>query len=104
MAFRDENGKITIDEVAAQSDIKSLAVIKEHLQAALNYISQIERESADLSGNTATVISETAQQLQAQIKSMMSEIESTSENIDGTVRKYQLIDHNLKNAINGFEQ
>ena len=86
MAFRDENGKITIDEQAAQQDIKNL---KEIIALA-----------SEFSGNTGTVITETALQLQKQIQGTIDNIDTTSQNIDMTVKKYQAIDSALKDTIN----
>ena len=52
MAFRDENGKITIDEQAAQQDIKNLNRSKESLTTAIDHLKEIIALASEFSGNT----------------------------------------------------
>lgn len=100
MAFRDENGKITIDEQAAQQDIKKLNRSKESLTTAIDHLKEIIALASEFSGNTGTVITETALQLQKQIQGTIDNIDTTSQNIDATIKKYQAIDSALKDTIN----
>ena len=101
MAFKDENGKITIDEVAAQQDIRNLNKSKESLLTAIEHLKEIVALASEFSGNTGTAIGETALQLQKQIQATIDSVDSTSNNIDTTIKKYQAIDAALKDAING---
>ena len=101
MAFKDENGKITIDEIAAQQDIRNLNKSKESLLTAIDHLKEIVAIAAEFSGNTGTAIGETALQLQKQIQATIDSIDTTSNNIDTTIKKYQAIDAALKDAING---
>lgn len=103
MAFRDENGKITIDEVAAQQDIKNLNKSKENLDTAMTHLKEIVALAAEFSGNTGTVITETALQLQKQVQGTIESIDTTSQNIDATIKKYQAIDQALKETINSTQ-
>lgn len=101
MAFKDENGKITIDEIAAQQDIRNLNKSKESLLTAIEHLKEIVALAAEFSGNTGTAIGETALQLQKQIQATIDSVDTTSNNIDSTIKKYQAIDAALKDAING---
>lgn len=101
MAFKDENGKITIDEIAAQQDIRNLNKSKESLLTAIEHLKEIVALAAEFSGNTGTAIGETALQLQKQILATIDSVDTTSNNIDSTIKKYQAIDATLKDAING---
>ena len=100
MAFKDENGKITIDEIAAQQDIRNLNKSKESLLTAIDHLKEIVAIAAEFSGNTGTAIGETALQLQKQIQATIDSIDTTSNNIDTTIKKYQAIDAALKDVIN----
>lgn len=104
MAFIDENGKITIDENAAERDIKNLRISKEHLSTALSVIKQIEVESAEFEGATGTALGNTAQQLQVEIKKLLAQTEETIYQIRYVIDKYQAIDASLKETIQGFYQ
>lgn len=101
MAFKDENGRITIDEIAAQQDIRNLNKSKESLSTAIEHLKEIVALAAEFSGNTGTAIGETALQLQKQIQATIDSVDTTSNNIDSTIKKYQAIDAALKDAING---
>lgn len=104
MAFIDENGKITIDENAAERDVKNLLESKEHLSTALSVIKQIEVESGEFEGATGTALANTAQQLQAEIKKLLAQTEETICQIRYVVDKYQAIDASLKETIQAFYQ
>ena len=58
MAFKDENGKITIDEIAAASDIKHINEAKEHFSAAYDLLSQMINMASEFSGKTGPAIVE----------------------------------------------
>ena len=101
MAFKDQNGQITINEIAAQKDIRNLQKSKENLYAAISDLKEIIGLASEFSGNTGVVITETTLLLQKQMETTISFIDDTTENIDSTVKKYQAIDSNLKDIING---
>lgn len=104
MAFRDENGKITIDEIAAQQDVRNLNRSKENLVSSVNYCKEILAIASEFSGSTGTVITESAIMLQKQIENAIQNIDVAVQNIDSTVKKYQAIDSELRDMIRGAKQ
>lgn len=102
MAFRDENGKITIDEIVAQGDIRKLLAALEGLTKTLEYIRQVKEEAAEFSGNTGTAIIESSHQLLAQLHTLEKEIREAIDEIERTVSKYKTIDANLRGVITDF--
>lgn len=101
MAFTDQNGKITIDEIAAQQDIKNMAAAKENLTAAADSLKEAMALASELSGDTAATIEDTARQFIKQIDATITSIDTASHNIETTVRTYQAMDSKLKNVIMG---
>ena len=101
MAFRDENGKITIDELAAGQDIRNLRKAKEDLDAAVATLKEMAAVASEFSGNTGTAITESSLYLQKQIQLTLTTIDTTIENIDTTIKKYQAVDRGLRDMISG---
>lgn len=99
MSYLDENGKILIDDVAAKGDIKKLIEAKAKLEVALGSLSTITTLNSELSGPTATAISETTMVLKSYIETQITNINTTIENINGTVNKYKTIDSDLSSKI-----
>ncbi len=56
MAYRDENGKITIDDVAAGEDIRKIERAQAILQNALQSLRAAQTEGANSKGQTAQAI------------------------------------------------
>lgn len=98
MAFRDQNGRITIDEVAAQQDITRIQSAVESLQAADRLLEQISAQAAEFSGLTGTAILETAEEFSQAVRAVEEAAQETSETIRAVVQKYQAIDQSLKLA------
>ncbi len=102
MGFKDSNGQITIDEMAAQKDICNLSQSAESLNSALENINQIISVSAEFKGNSAAAINENAVILKRRIETLISEISESAEYIKNTVSRYQLTDGNLKTFIDSY--
>ena len=102
MAFKDSNGKITIDEIAAQKDIWNLSAALENYNSAIEKLNQISAIAAEFKGETANVISESTIIIRNDIDALVSEISESIRFINSTVNKYQQIDANLKSMIDGF--
>ena len=79
MEFRDSDGRITIDEAAAQKDIKQLQLSIESMQKALNELNEILAQSEKFFGNTATQIREASILI---IQEIQKSIQNTEEIID----------------------
>lgn len=99
MAYYDENGRITIDEVAAEKDLKNLSVAMEHFLTAKEYLNQIISVASTFSGKTANAIDEQARMLLSQLESIINTDDELAEQIKSAVDKYKKIDSNLKNIM-----
>ena len=99
MAFADQNGKITIDEVAAAQDVKNLEQSKALLSQALDLINQTEAQGSAFQGDTGERIVAYSTELKADIQKQIDNIETTINAIKQTVARYQKIDQDLKNQV-----
>lgn len=99
MAFRDSDGKITIDEVAAEKDIKQLRLSKENMEMALKELQEILLQAEEFSGNTGNQIKDASVIMINDVKKSIEEIETTIGHIQMTVNKYQQIDKDMKKQI-----
>ena len=104
MAFKDANGRITIDETAAQKDIANIKAATEHLHNADTLLTQIIKTASEFSGETGKAVVETSSELQKQVRSLISYSEASTASIDRVVRKYEQIDRELKELINSYSQ
>lgn len=99
MAYRDMNGNITINENAANADIKRLCAAKQYLVDSENAINSLIKQAADGQGETATAVVEKANELKMQIEKLISALENTEDYISRTVAKYKRIDKEVTEAI-----
>ena len=81
MAYKDENGKITIDDVAAGEDIRKIERAQSSLQNALQSLRAAQTEGANSKGETAQAIYDKSQELINQIQRLDSNLEETTNNI-----------------------
>ena len=77
MAYRDMNGKVMIDEAAAQADIRQERQAEQILRRAANALQAVQNESNSFQGETAAAIGERAEQLRRQILNLISDLEDT---------------------------
>ena len=78
MAYKDENGKITIDDVAAGEDIRKIERAQSILQNALQSLRAAQTEGANSKGETAQAIYDKSQELINQIQRLDSNLEETT--------------------------
>lgn len=104
MAFKDSNGKITIDEGAAQKDITNIKAATEHLSAANRLLTQMINIASEFSGETGKAIVDALGELQKQVNQMMDYSFNTISAINSVVKKYEQIDRELKSLINNYAQ
>lgn len=102
MAYRDESGRITIDEVAAGQDMASLGRAQESLRSVAGHLRQVAAQAGEFSGNTGAAILEVAERLAGDVDSSAERTRQAAELIEATVRKYQAIDQALKANFEGF--
>lgn len=103
MAFKDSNGRITIDELAAQKDINNIKAAILDLQAARDSLNEIMYQAQSFSGRTAVGIEESSLQLIKEYDKMIQQLNETATTIANTVEKYRKIDEDLKNYISNRE-
>ena len=96
MAYRDMNGKVMIDEAAAQADIRQERQAEQILRRAANALQAVQNESNSFQGETAAAIGERAEQLRRQILNLISDLEDTQNYTKRVVRRYWLLDQKWK--------
>lgn len=96
MAYRDMNGKVMIDEAAAQADIRQERQAEQILRRAANALQAVQNESNSFRGETAAAIGERAEQLRRQILNLISDLEDTQNYTQRVVRRYWLLDQKWK--------
>ena len=96
MAYRDMNGKVMIDEAAAQADIRQERQAEQILRRAANALQAVQNESNSFQGETAAAIGERAEQLRRQILNLISDLEDTQNYTQRVVRRYWLLDPKWK--------
>jgi len=100
MAYYDESGKITIDEVAAQRDIAKIKEICDVLRESRASMRRIYEQSSEFKGKSVIAISEVSNKFLGKYDKLIAELEETADYIRATVAKYQKIDEQLKNVMN----
>ena len=91
MAFRDSNGKITIDEVAAQKDINYINAAIQDLQAARDSLNEIMHQAQSFSGRTAVSMTECSARLIKEYDSLISQLKNSTDLIQNTFQSLYLI-------------
>ncbi len=99
MAFKDENGRITIDEIAAKKDVNNLTLANSHLDTINSYLNEMLAESENFSGEGANSIIEMIAEFKTKIQDAIEGNKDTADFIDSIVAKYQSIDASLKETI-----
>lgn len=96
MAYRDENGKITIDDVAAGEDIRKIERAQSALQNALRSLKAAQTEGANMKGQTARAIYDKSQELVNQMQRLDHNLEETTNYIRHVLAVYKAKDEMLK--------
>lgn len=99
MAYRDMNGKVMIDEAAAQADIRQERQAEQILRRAANALQAVQNESNSFQGETAAAIGERAEQLRRQILNLIRDLEDTQNYTQRVVRRYWLLDQKWKHIF-----
>lgn len=99
MAFRDQSGKIMIDEVAAQRDISNLRNLSESLNHLDGFIEQINLMALEFNNEINREMIEECITIRKKVSSISESTEFIIELINKTVDKYQQVDEQLKNLI-----
>ena len=99
MAYYDENGNITIDEQAANADIRRIETAINRLNESKKALSALISQATEGQGQTTAAITEKAAELNGKIVDLVTRLNDTQDFIRRTVQHYQQVDAQLKNEI-----
>lgn len=99
MAYHDMNGRIMIDEAAAQADIRLEHQAVQILHRAARALRAVQNETNNFQGETASAIGDKADSLRLQINNLMDDLEETQNYTQRVVRRYWLLDRKWKQAF-----
>lgn len=96
MAFVDWNGNITIDEAAAEADIRKAAVAVSILRETENALKSLVIEAGDFQGDTTSAIGEKSQELLTKVRKLISDLENMQSYTRQVVARYRKLDQEIK--------
>lgn len=99
MAYRDGNGTITIDEVAANADCARIDKAIAFLNTSKESMQNLIKQAADGQGQTTIAVAEKCAELTSMILDLISRLEETKSFIKRTVAHYQQVDASIKSII-----
>lgn len=99
MAFIDWNGNITIDEAAAEADIRKAAAAVTILRETESALKALAVESGDFQGDTASAIGEKSQELLVKVQKLISNLENMQSYTRQVVARYRKLDQQIKEQI-----
>lgn len=99
MAYHDANGRITIDELAAQRDIGLLKESAELLNEAENILRDVQVLVSETESPVTAKLQDAGEYLRKNVTQLSAAMQQLSTGIQKTVSKYQEIDRELKNTI-----
>lgn len=102
MKLYDKNQNVTIDEDAANRDIRRINQALPSLHDAKTSLERVREEGNRTQGETGRAIVEKSTELIRRIDRLISSLEETKVFLKRTVVKYQEIDENLAKAAQSF--
>lgn len=99
MAYKDWNGNITIDEVAAEADIRKAAEAEVILREAESVLKALAIEAEEFQGDTARAIAEKTQELLMSIGRILANLENAQSYTRQVVVRYRKLDQEIKEAL-----
>lgn len=96
MAYRDSSGRITIDEDAANADIRKLREAAGIMKSAVAQLGCLQSEANQFEGETARAISEKSQELRKNANQLTSNLEETERYIRHVVQHYRIVDEKCR--------
>lgn len=103
MALYDENGKITIDERAAQYDIRQMEIAIEAIEESQNALTEIIRQANETQGDVGVAIVEKAAEMKQKNIDMINRLKESVSFIRKTVAHYQWLDQQIKESVSSAE-
>lgn len=99
MAYYDFDGRITIDEVAAQKDITNMQAARSILAEAKVSVDRMAQQASESQGETAIAMLDKANELSKKISNLMQNLDESIAYIRRVIAHYQLLDQQVKAAI-----
>lgn len=96
MAFKDENGRITIDEDAANNDIAKIRAAQERLDESRRNLKALISNAQTCVGETAEAICNKGTQILFEINRLYDDLSDTTQYIKRVVAIYRAKDLKLK--------
>ena len=105
MAYKNQNGRITIDENAAQQDIKNFNRSINKINDAINTLEEMKSIATEFQGKTANTIIISCDSLIRDLRQLLNSNENNVNFIKSIITKYKNIDQQIKKAIeNNYAQ
>ena len=102
MKVYENNQNVTIDEAAANLDIRKIRQAVPSLKEARASLVRVMEEGEKTQGETGKAVVEKASELIRRIDKLIQSLEETSTLLKRTVAKYQDIDENLAKSAESF--
>ena len=99
MVYKNADGNITIDEVAANADIHKMIQAVEKLSNASASLQSLINAASSMKGNTANAIVDQALQQKKQVDALIKNLESNISVIKSALNKYKEIDRRVTEAM-----
>lgn len=99
MAYYDENGRITIDENAAASDIRKINEAVSRLNASVRAMDSIISHASTQQGMTAQAAVNKASEMKKELQTMIGRLNETAGFINRTVAHYRQVDKEVREMI-----
>ena len=102
MAYHNAQGKVTIDEAAANEDINKIRQAISKLEEAQNRIQQLNTMASSMKGQTAEAILAQCERLNKKVSDLIEKLNRSIGFIKDTVQKYKEEDEANANKIIGL--
>ena len=96
MAFKDENGRITIDEDAANNDIVKIRAAQERLEESRKNLKALISNAQTCVGETAEAICNKGTEILFEINRLYENLSDTTQYIQRVISVYREKDRKLK--------
>lgn len=99
MAYRDIDGRITIDEVAAMSDINKTLEAADKLRRSGAVLQQIIAELQQYQGETVNGTIEKSQEMLRNVNNLLNNLDKTQDYIRRVVAHYRAVDAQCREML-----
>lgn len=99
MAFKDWNGNITIDEVAAEADIRKAAQAVAILKETESALKILLAETDGSQGRSIDAISTKGTEMLASVRKLISNLENMQSYTKQVIAKYRKLDREIKEMM-----